>query len=61
MFIDEWWFYFGIVIVLVVVLNMLTGVLQRMKPKKYERPSEFSWGELDGGENPPSGDRENKA
>ena len=49
MFIDEWWFYFGIVIVLVVVLNMLTGVLQRMKPKKYERPSEFSWDELDGG------------
>ena len=53
--------YFGKVIALVVVLNMLTGVLQRMKPKKYERPSEFSWDELDGGENPPSGDRENKA
>ena len=61
MFIEEWWFYFGIVIALVVVWNMLTGVLQRLKPKKYERPPEFSWDELDGGENPPSGDRGNKA
>lgn len=51
--------------ILFVVVGLIFGVVRtindRMKPKKYERPPEFSWDELDGGENPPSGDRENKA
>jgi len=49
--------------ILFIVVGLVFGVMRtinaRMKPKKYERPPEFSWDELDGGERSPSGSSEN--
>ena len=46
-------------VILFIVVGLIFGVVRtinsRMKPKKYERPPEFSWDELDGGEDSPSG------
>lgn len=43
----NYWLYFALLIALVVFLNIIVGVHARLKPKKYEKKSDFSWDSLD--------------
>ena len=43
----NYWLYFGIIIALIVLLNILVGVHSRMKAPKFEKKPDFSWDSLD--------------